>query len=294
VEVKPWSLVSASNEDRGEMWHGVGVTKNGFAIRFGASGTASPAGATVRLFDNNGNPTSGNIHIATLTGEPNTGGGGRGDGAGFHGNGTDAYVHLATGGGTPWITVLNANGTLRWFRNVAESYESINSDRVDAAISSDGRVVVVFDESVTGGVRLPQARLFSADGTPFGNRFWLSERDQPAPGGSATAESRRPRVAWRGGTIAAIWESLNSPATFNRVVAGRFFDVPVVAPPLQATIANAGASVTISWTGGGPTYSVIKRSPLNGTPQTIASGLTTTSYTTPKTESEAYYQVTSP
>jgi hypothetical protein len=67
---------------RAEIWHGVGVTQDGFAVRFGA-----PEGATVRMFDNSGNPTTGNLNLATLTDHPEAGGGGRGDSTGFHGNG---------------------------------------------------------------------------------------------------------------------------------------------------------------------------------------------------------------
>src|SRR3989442_3449243 len=107
------------------MWRGVGVPANGFAIRF------DHGGAKVRMFDNNGNPTTGDIDLATLTGHPETGQGGRGDGVGFSGNGADAYVNVNTGNGTPWITVLNANGTLRYSRKVADEFETISSDRLD-------------------------------------------------------------------------------------------------------------------------------------------------------------------
>ena len=80
-EIKAVSLASELAEGA-NMWHGSGVTSNGFAIRFEAAGQA-----TIRLFNNDGTPASANIDLATLTGHPITAGGGRGDGVGFHGNG---------------------------------------------------------------------------------------------------------------------------------------------------------------------------------------------------------------
>src|SRR5262245_23081002 len=125
TEVKSYSLVSALTEAQVEIWHGVGVTSNGFAVRFAYNGRQ-----TVRTFDNAGNPTSTNLDIAAVTGIADTSGGGRGDGAGFHGNGEDAYVVVNTGGGTPQVTVLNANGTVRFSRKVADGADAPNSDRV--------------------------------------------------------------------------------------------------------------------------------------------------------------------
>ena len=296
VQVKPWTLASTSAEDRCEMWHGVGVTANGFAIRFSVTTGASPVGVNVRMFDNAGNPTSTNLHLVTLTGNPSAGGGGRGDGAGFHGNGTDAYVHAASGAGGPWITVLNANGTLRWSRSAADEFEILNSDRVDAAIAADGRVVVVFDETMTDPLRFPQARLFSASGVPIGSRFWVSERDQPAPTGTATAASRVPRVDWRGNTIAFTWQSMSSPATFNRVVSLRLFDVSAssVLPSILASISKQGANVNLTWIGGGPTWSVTRRSTILGPATIVATNLVAPTFSEPRTGDQGYYRITSP
>lgn len=70
TEVKAYGPVSAVAE-RNEIWHGVGVTANGFAVRFARNG------AKVRMFDNAGNPTSEDIDLATLTGKPIAAGGTR-------------------------------------------------------------------------------------------------------------------------------------------------------------------------------------------------------------------------
>src|SRR5690606_24723008 len=75
-----------------DVWHGVGVTADGFAVRFSSGNIAM-----VRIFDNSGTPVSTNIDLAMLTGEPGMSGGGRGDGVGFHGNGEDAYAVVARG-----------------------------------------------------------------------------------------------------------------------------------------------------------------------------------------------------
>ena len=114
-EIKAVSMVSAT-PDPAQIWHGVGVTSNGFAVRFDAGG------AKVRMFDNSGNPTTTNIDLAAVTGYAIAAAGGRGDGAGFHGNGKDAYVAVNAGtddqgAKAVWVTVLNANGTVRYSTN---------------------------------------------------------------------------------------------------------------------------------------------------------------------------------
>jgi hypothetical protein len=291
IEVKGYTAVSSAPLGA-SIWHGVGVTAHGFAVRF------EQGGATVRMFDNNGNPTTANIKLAVLTGNPNAGGGGRGDAAGFHGNGRDAYVHLANSAVGPWVTVLNANGTLRWSRKVAEDAETIRSDRMDAAISPDGRVFAVWDDAQewnTPGVtnRLPQARLFGATGAPVGNRFWVSERDQPLPAGAGLANAQTARVAWRDNCIAVVWVSLNSPETFRPVVASRIFDVPGAL--LITSIVDNGPTMTINWSGAGPTYSVKSRGALPaGAEITLVTGLASTSFTAPKIGDAQFYTVTSP
>lgn len=103
-EVKPVALVGEAPEAN-EIWHGVGVTENGFAVRFGLGGRTK-----VRLFDNNGAPISTNIDVGDLSGSVVAAKGGRGDGSGFHGNGKDAYVAFTVdtdenGARQAWVTV---------------------------------------------------------------------------------------------------------------------------------------------------------------------------------------------
>jgi len=228
AEVKAVQLVSALPE-KSEMWHGVGVAKNGFGVRF-----ADAAGrAVVRLFDNAGTPGSTNIDLATLAGSPVMVAGGRGDSVGFHGNGNNAYAAVArglnpdTGSQEVWVTVLNADGSLRWAKSVADDVELVSSTnlRCDVGIDAAGRVAVVFNDSVvTGGnASLILGRLFDATGAPLGGTFYVSEKELPDPN---TLASTGPRVAFRGDFIAVIWESQTGGSVDNAVVGGRFFGLP--------------------------------------------------------------------
>jgi len=230
-----------------EMWHGVGVTANGFAIRF------SQGGAKVRLFDNDGNPQGPNIDLAAVTGHPEAGGGGRGDSTGFTGNGKDAYVHACPSAVGPWVTVLNANGTVRYSRQLTDPGvlgTGGGSDRMGAGIAADGRVIVAFQAQNTdtnnaiGG--LPQARLFDPSGNPIGPVFYVSERETPANALAGNGGAGRPRAAFRGNTVAVMWGSLNSPVTPSIVLALRIFDVAPYALP-TVSISQSGGNVIISW-----------------------------------------------
>jgi hypothetical protein len=198
-----------------EMWHGVGVTKDGFAIRFGG-----PAGATVRLFNNAGQPLSTNIELANLTGFPLAGTGGRGDSSGFHGNGKDAYVITGSGNDSTdgldkvWLTVLGTNGTVRFSKSVSDDLTLNSIAATDAAIDADGNVVVVYTAKYDPDApnRVAMGRRFDATGKPIGGTFFLSELEGPdAPAGEVGGG----RVAWRNGQVVAIWESKNDAQTVN-------------------------------------------------------------------------------
>ncbi len=223
-EVRPVDLVSEAPEPN-EIWHGVAATENGFGVRFSRGGRA-----TVRLFDNSGEPVSEDIDIGLLTENEATTGGGRGDSAGFHGNGVDAYAIANANDGDGngfsevYLTVMNADGSLRYSRVASDDFEFTNAGRVDCAISPSGRAIAVWaDNDVTGGAfRLVHGRLFDAEGNPEGGTFFVSEEETID---TAIDESRRPRVAWRGNTVVITWESMNSEDFSGRVVAFRIFDV---------------------------------------------------------------------
>ncbi|MBL9128824.1 MAG: hypothetical protein JNL97_14315 [Verrucomicrobiales bacterium] len=224
AEVKAVQLAGAT-PTKTEMWHGVGVTKNGFAVRFSDNGPG-----TIRLFANDGTPLSTNLNLGDLTGQPIAAGGGRGDGVGFHGNGNDAYVSVAIGKDGDaknhvWVSVINTNGTVRWSKTVSDDLELLGPGRCDAAIDSLGRVAVVYDDAAgTGGnAKIVLGRLFDAQGNPMGKTFYVSEKEVPD---AATLESRNPRVAFRNDTVAVAWESQNIEAGV-RVVAMRQFVIPV-------------------------------------------------------------------
>jgi hypothetical protein len=223
-EITATQLASAT-PTKSEMWHGAGVTKSGFAIRFSDNGPGR-----IRLFDNTGKAVSTNLDLATIAGNPIAGGGGRGDGVGFHGNGNDAYASVAIGKDADgknqvWVTVLNASGTLRWSKAVSDDLELIGPGRCDVGIDALGRVAVVYeDASGTGGnAKIVLGRVFDQTGKPLGKTFYVSEKELPDAG---TLESRNPRVAFRGDSIAVTWESRNGGAD-ARVVAFRSFVVPV-------------------------------------------------------------------
>ena len=223
-EIAATQLVSAT-ATKSEMWHGIGVTKSGFGIRFSDNGVGA-----VRLFDNTGKAVSTNINLATVSGNPVAGAGGRGDGVGFHGNGNDAYASVAAGKDADgknvvWVTVLNANGTLRWSKSVSDDIELLGPGRCDVGIDSLGRVAVVYDDqSGTGGnARIIMGRVFDAAGKPLGKTFYVSEKELP---NANTAAAINPRVAFRNDSIAVTWQSKNA-GTDSQVVSLRLFVVPV-------------------------------------------------------------------
>lgn len=224
-EIKATQLAGAT-PTKTEMWHGIGVTKNGFAIRFSDNGPGR-----IRIFDNAGTAVSTNLDLATIAGNPIAAGGGRGDGVGFHGNGNDAYASVAIGKDGDgknhvWVTVLNADGSLRWTKTVSDDLELLGPGRCDVGIDSLGRVAVVYDDAAgTGGnARIILGRLFDQTGKPLGKTFYVSEKEGPT---ADTLESKNPRVSFRNDTVAVVWESRNSGNPDQRVVALRQFVLPV-------------------------------------------------------------------
>lgn len=263
VVVKSTSLVSETL-DRTELFgYGIGVTANGFAIRFSYrprhDGSGRTSG-TIRLFDNDGNPVSGDINQSDAVGEylgtgpnnPTGGNGGRGDSVGFGGNQTDAYVNACIGApegvfGPVYVTVYNADGTVRYHRAVADEGETNYAEQVDAAIAPDGRVVVVMDDRTAAGItgqtnRLILGRIFDRDGKAMGPCFYVSERENPF---IATKDSLRPKVAWRDNMIAVAWGSLNSPAA-SSVVSTRMFEVTRVVNPEHVGLSPRTATIDVN------------------------------------------------
>ena len=228
----------------GEMWNGVGVTKDGFAVRF----NDSTRGVCVRMFNNNGTPTTTNLVLTTLTGLAQAGGGGRGDGAGFQGNGKDAYVHAAgyNNGGVLgfWVTVLNTNGTVRWTRDVSDDMVLGSVQLGGAAIDESGQVIVVFaGKPVDYPNDVVMGRRFDATGNPLGGTFYVSEKEVPNVDTPPSA-SDTPRVYWRNGNVAIVWVSRNDPYNPEiKEIAQRYF---LTVPP-SLSISRIGNNVTISW-----------------------------------------------
>ncbi len=298
-QVKGWTAVSSA-AGPSDMWHGVAVTANGFAIRWGFNGGAGQR-TTLRFFDNNGTPVSENVDLAESIQVPQASAGGRGDGAGFQGNGGDAYVYAATSGGLLHISVLNANGSLRWSRTVADEGDenAPATDRADAAIAPDGRVIVVFDANnqypdFPGSGRVIMGRMFSATGEAVGPIFRVSEKAGEFPPG-ATGLSRNPRVAWRGNLAAVVWESRgNSDATLNNIAALRIFNTEASVMPEPIAIGSsrlAGGNITFTWSGGNPPFTVQRRATLTGTWTDAAANLESRTYSAPAGVGESYFRV---
>ncbi len=204
--VKSETLASESPNYVGDasMWHGAGSTTNGFAVRF----QSDKGPVVVRMFDNAGQPTTPELVLADLTGHPEAGGGGRGDGAGFHGNGKDAYVAACASGTSVWVTVLNADGTVRYSKSVVDDLTLASVDRVDAAIDPAGNVVVVFGGKydVNNTYNMVMGRRLDAAGNPVGGTFYVSEKEAPD---LLPMAASGPRVAWRNGQVVVVWESNN-------------------------------------------------------------------------------------
>jgi hypothetical protein len=242
---------NASSEASGQdMWHGTAATANGFAMRFNV-GTER-----IRFFDNNGNPLTTNIDIAAVTGHPEAGQGGRGDGNGFKSNGKDAYVWCAETSAGPWVTVFNANGTVRYSVAATTTNELgayPNADRLDASIAADGRVIVAFsagnnDTNNVNAYLLSQAVILDPRGNPVGPVFYLGENETATNAVASNSDICRPRVDWKGNLIAVYWGSYNDTNSANKTVALRLFNAP---PPLGPNIALAGSNVNITWSGSG-------------------------------------------
>ncbi|MCB1125982.1 MAG: hypothetical protein KDM81_05765 [Verrucomicrobiae bacterium] len=219
--VKAATLVSETAVAN-EIWHGVGVTANGFGVRFWQGGKTF-----VRLFDNAGEPVTGNLDLGTLTGNAAAAAGGRGDSAGFHGNGVDAYVAISAGTTAQgaWVTVLNADGTVRYSRSASDDVPLTALGSVDAAIDPAGRVLAVWEgqDSTDWAAVCPliMGRLLKADGTPVDQTFYVSELETPE---LAYFPSSGPRVTCLHDSFAVVWESQSAVASIP-TVAGRLFGI---------------------------------------------------------------------
>jgi hypothetical protein len=222
-EIKATSLVSATT-DPNQIWHGVGVTANGFAVRFNQGGRT-----TVRLFDNGGNPVSTNLDLGTLTGKEIVAAGGRGEDVGFHGNAKDAYVYVNTGTDDTgaiqvWVTVLSTNGTIKYSKPLTDDVKLAKVGGVDGALDASGRVFGVWSATIQDDVvpALVMGRALDATGKPVGGSFYISEKDEETV--AAAYESSDPRATVQGDAFAVVWVSKNQIDTAGTgVVAARLF-----------------------------------------------------------------------
>lgn len=273
-EINAVQLASAT-PDLAEMFHGAGVTKDGFAVRFkGADGRAA-----IRLFNNLGTPLSANLDLGVVAGNEIMAGGSRGDDVGFHGNGNDSYAATATGTDSEgnkrvWVTVLDTKGAVRWSKAASDDVTLTGLGECDVAIDSIGRVVVVYSAygESHDGKPLIMARLFDNKGEPAGNTFLVSESELPS---NAVSSSNLPRIAFRDDNIAITWVSRNGghfdvENAENKdagVVAARFFAVPTLK---ISSIKAAGSKFTLDWVGGIPPFKVQRRTSLgSGTWSTV-------------------------
>lgn len=209
---------------RGSIWHGVATFDGGFLVRYELQGV----GIGLRGFDNDLTPLFDEVLMPDVA--PDLNAGGRGDGAGFKGNGMGDFVMAAQSGRVPYVGVFNADGTVKVAPQMADEpldeAFGIGADRVDAAIDEAGNYVVVYRDQnyiATEGLGTVVARFFNADGTPAMDPVILTNVTEE----TVLAEDRRPRVAIRGGIVAVAWEDANVNERFDdRDVALRVFESP--------------------------------------------------------------------
>ncbi|MFH1739594.1 MAG: hypothetical protein ABIH23_11350, partial [bacterium] len=217
-------------DSRGEMWHGIATFEGGFGVRY------ANAGINVRFFDNNLNPTTGQI---LLPGTLNSGG--RGDSAGFHANKKGDCV-LVTGEPTCVVAVLDKLGNVKV--GPIEVYEpdiefGHGARRVDGAIDEAGNFMAVWrDKSLPGmefadGTGVIAARFFNANGTPATPPFVVSDAI-PVPfteeWGLSAMEDNEPRVTMRDGVVAIVWQDENMNALGVQELVIRLLASPFGAP----------------------------------------------------------------
>jgi len=277
LQVKGYAAVSAQAESGNIARNGVGVTANGFAIRWQA-----PSGVKVRLFDNNGNPTTGNLDLATITGYPQANSGGDAGGANISGNGKDAYALVGNYGDSVWVTVLNADGSVRWSRDAADDKILSSVSSTGVAIDESGGVVVVFNGKPDGSLpRGVMGRRFNASGAAVGGTFYISEHEVPDLMNPLTYESSDPKVASRNGVVVVSWLTRNYPDVSLQglpVVAQRLF---LTGPP-SLTITRVGSNVKIAWPEAVPGYTLESAPNLNtGTTWSPVGGVVNNSVTVP-------------
>ncbi len=289
IQVKAYSAASATAEGGNISRNGAAVTADGFAIRWQRDG----GGATVRLFDNSGTPTTPNLDLATLTGYAEAGGGGDGGGAGISGNGKDAYVLVGDYAGTTvWVTVLNADGSVRWSRDAADDKVLSGLSGTSAAIDESGQVVVVFsarpDPALQQGI---MGRRFDAAGNAVGGTFYVGEAEIPSFDQPVAYASSNPKVAWRNGSVAIAWLTKNYPdpsLQSSWVIADRQF---LTGPP-SLSIVRSGDNVTISWPAGVTGYSLESSSGLfTGSTWNPVSSVVNNSVTVVNPSGTQYYRL---
>lgn len=215
----PSSITRVQEADASaSQWGGVAPLANGFVVRYELSG----AGIKLRYYDNDGNPTTGDVDLGAVTYVDSEGidvggvmgMGGRGDNEGMDTDADDRVVVTtrADVDGYPGLEVYACvlDGQGNFVVNpilVTEGFNDNDTSRCDAAIGPDGSFIVVWDDTyILIDTRVVLARIFNADGTPATGIFSLDDRlvglDQPG-------NSEEPLVAWRGNKIAVAYESSN-------------------------------------------------------------------------------------
>ncbi len=231
--------------------------------------------------------------MATLTGYAEAGGGGDGGGSGISGNGKDAYVLVGDYAGTTvWVTVLNADGTVRWSRDAADDKVLSGLSGTSAAIDESGQVVVVF--SARPESTLQQAimgRRFDATGKAAGGTFYVGETEIPNLASPLTYAADNPKVASRNGAVTVSWLTKNYPDPVlqgTKVIAHRHF---LTGPP-SLSIVRVGSNVRISWPSGVTGYSLESTATLGtGSVWNPVSGVANNSVTVVNPSGNQYYRL---
>ena len=209
------------SDAKGEAWHGVATFTGGFGVRYSANGVK------LRFFDNDLKPLTDEINVGDL--DPNLNAGGRGDGAGWHGNGKGRFLLVGQLNGQVYAAVFDQMGKLvvgPVQADESDAAQGLGADRVDGAIDEAGNFVLAWRDQTlldfAANTGVIAARFFNADGTPKTKSFLVTATASD----KWLAEDSNPRVALHAGVAAMAWQDANTDALAKQEVAVRLFASP--------------------------------------------------------------------
>jgi hypothetical protein len=150
------------------------------------------------------------------------------------------------------------------------------------------QMIELMPDGVTNG--FPQGKTYlgsfvdngPADGDPAVGAFSLNIASLNVPSGALV-------------TVAANYSADPPGTSLGRTHTSNFANPVTLLSSLRiSSVSRSGNTLTISWSGGSPPYSLQRRSPITGAWVTVASGLTGSSTTDTMTSSNAFYRISNP